>query len=130
MRDDERPRRPLNRLLLVEIGIGLLLFGLAIYLYWIPAARAPFVPRWWSLPVLAGLFFGLLVVDRWRRRRGDVEARRAAVREVSEEAREQRERPAAAPAEVEPPPPNELGEGRDSRMEIEGLDPPRGPHYP
>ncbi len=68
MEENQSPRQKIDRLLLLEVGLGFLLFGLAIYLYWIPAATQPFLPRWWSLPVLAGLFFSILWLDRVRRR--------------------------------------------------------------
>lgn len=75
-----RALRP-DPLLLWEVGLILFLLGLFIVLFLIPAARAPFEPHWFAAPVLAAGFFGVLILDRKRRKAG----RRAAVREAIEE---------------------------------------------
>ncbi len=103
MNDTREPKRRSERFMMLELVLGVLLFALAIFLYWIPAAREPFIPRWWSLPVLAGLFFGLLWLHRWRRQNRTMEARQEAVQEVTREAREkQLEQDRGSPVAVEP----------------------------
>lgn len=56
-------------LLLVEVTLALLLFGLAIVLYLIPSARAALLPDWWAGILLAILFFAIVFLDTMRRRR-------------------------------------------------------------
>ena len=58
-----------DRILLLEAGLALLLFALFVMLYLVPAGNATFEPKWWAWPVLAGLFFGILLLDQ-RRRKG------------------------------------------------------------
>jgi hypothetical protein len=135
MVDNENPRSGLDRILLIEIGLGLLLFALTVALFLIPAAREPFLPRWWSWPVLASLFFGIVALDHWRRRQGRNAELREVVREVTREAEEDRfgvaTDPPPAPAargglegapEIVIEDESDLAEG-DSRREREGLDP-------
>lgn len=69
---DERSRTGgTDRLLLWEAGLALVLFALAVYLFVIPAARDDLSPAWWTWVLLAILFFGLLGLDDYRRRRVD-----------------------------------------------------------
>jgi len=89
MDDNESGRREVDRFLVLEAALGLVLFGLAIYLYWIPASRAPFIPQWWSLPVLGGLFFAIVWLDHRRRKNRSQRDLKEAVRDVSDEARRQ-----------------------------------------
>ena len=58
-----------DRILLLEALLALLLFALFMLLYFVPAGEATFEPAWWAWPVLAGLFFGILLLDQWRRKR-------------------------------------------------------------
>ena len=66
MRQD--PPQTTDRTLLVEAGLVLLLFALFIGLYFVPAGRGQLVPEWWVWPVLGSLFFGILLLERWRRK--------------------------------------------------------------
>jgi hypothetical protein len=63
------PREHADRVLLLEVVLALLLFGLFIGLYFVPAGGTTFRPQWWAWPVMAALFFGILLLDRWRRKR-------------------------------------------------------------
>ena len=63
------PRRGVDRILLLEALLALLLVALFLLLYFVPAGEPTFEPVWWAWPVLAGLFFGILLLDRWRRKR-------------------------------------------------------------
>jgi hypothetical protein len=134
MNGEQRPRREIDRILMLEVGLGVILFGLAIYLYWIPAAQEPFLPRWWAVPLLAALFFGILWLDRRRRTRGRVANLREAVRDVTREAGEQGVPVHDAPGEAGPggwapdeaaPPAADTGPG--TRTENEGLARPDRP---
>ena len=58
-----------DRILLLEAVLALLLFALFVMLYVVPAGDATLEPRWWAWPVLAVLFFGILLLDQWRRKR-------------------------------------------------------------
>jgi hypothetical protein len=69
-------------LLLWEAGLALVLVALFILLFLLPAARQPFHPHWYAAPLLAAGLFGLLVLDRRRKRRRE----REALREVLDEA--------------------------------------------
>ncbi len=60
-------RRP-DPLLLWEAGLVIVLLALFVVLFLLPAAAAPFRPHWFAAPVLVAGFFGLLVLDRKRRR--------------------------------------------------------------
>lgn len=71
--------RQTDRLLLLEAGLILLLVVLTVFLYWVPAARVPFAPRWYAPLVLGGLFFAILGLHSWRRRRGARSAMRQAI---------------------------------------------------
>ena len=64
-----QPRGRADRILLLEALLALILFALFMVLYFVPAGEATFEPAWWAWPVLAGLFFGILVLDQWRRKR-------------------------------------------------------------
>ena len=57
-------------LLASEVVLVLLLFGLGVGLFIIPAARADESPRWWVGLLLAILFFAAVFIDTVRRRRG------------------------------------------------------------
>lgn len=81
MNEPGGPRRQLDIALFLEIGLGVLLLALALFLFWIPASRAPFVPQWWSVPLLAGLFFGIIALHRWRKREDRRETLHRTVRE-------------------------------------------------
>jgi len=83
----DRPPPPrTDRVLLIEAGLVLLLAALGIVLYWRPAAEGFLDPRWWHWMLLAGLFFGIVWLDRWRRQRRT----RAALRETLQEERDGR----------------------------------------
>ncbi len=79
-------RRPSNSstdpILLVEVGLVLLLIGLFVILYLVPAGEGTLVPQWWVWPLLAALFFGILLLERWRT---DPERRRPEVAENPDE---------------------------------------------
>jgi hypothetical protein len=62
-------RRPTDTLLLLEAGLVLLFIGLFLVLYFVPAGAGTLLPQWWAWPVLAGLFFGILLLERARRKR-------------------------------------------------------------
>jgi peptidoglycan/LPS O-acetylase OafA/YrhL len=64
-----RPRSGADRILLLEALLTLVLVALFMVLYFVPASDPTFEPEWWAWPVLAGLFFGILALDRWRRKR-------------------------------------------------------------
>lgn len=55
-------------LLAWEAGLALVLFVLFIILFLLPAAQTPFRPHWFAGPVLAVGLFGVLILDRRRRR--------------------------------------------------------------
>lgn len=74
--------RRTDPLLLWEAGLALVLVALFILLFLLPAAREPFRPRWFAGPLLAAGLFGLLVLDRRRKRRRE----REELREVLDEA--------------------------------------------
>lgn len=81
------PRRATRTdpVLLLEVALGLTMIALFVWLFWIPASQGPFVPRWWAGWLLAGMFFGIVGLDAWRRRR----RRSLELRETLEEVREQ-----------------------------------------
>jgi len=56
-------------ILLLEAGLTLLLFALFIILYFQPAGTGDVVPEWWTAPLLGALFFTILLLERWRRKR-------------------------------------------------------------
>lgn len=74
------PPRPTDRTLLVEVVLGLVLLALFVILYLIPAESAFAVRRWWSAPVLVGLFFVILALDARRRKQRNRTALREALR--------------------------------------------------
>ena len=65
----QNPPRRTDRILLLEAVLALLLIALFLGLYFVPAGKPTFEPEWWAWPVLAGLFFGILLLDQWRRKR-------------------------------------------------------------
>jgi protein-S-isoprenylcysteine O-methyltransferase Ste14 len=68
-------------LLLLEAVLVVLLVVLFIVLYFIPIASDSFLPEWWAWIVLAILFFGVLALDSWRRRKRRREELHRAIRE-------------------------------------------------
>jgi hypothetical protein len=74
-------RRP-DPLLLWEAGLFLVLVVLFLVLFFRPAAEQPFHPYWFSGPLLAAGLFGLLYLDRRRKRKRE----REELREVLDEA--------------------------------------------
>lgn len=62
--------RPTNRYLLIEVGLILALLVLSILLYMRPAADGVLRPNWWNWPTLAVLFFAIVGLHTWRRKRG------------------------------------------------------------
>lgn len=62
-------QRRTDPLLLVEVVLALALFGLMVGLYWIPSMRPPFLPARGTGLLLALLFFVVVGLDAWRRRR-------------------------------------------------------------
>ena len=67
---EKDPLPPLRSdpLLLWETGLVLVLLALFIVLFLLPASRQPFRPHWFAGPILAIGLFGVLFLDRWRRR--------------------------------------------------------------
>ena len=57
-----------DRLLLLEILLVLVLLGLAIAWYWRPAAAGPLDPQWWQWLTLGLFFFGAVGLHTWRHR--------------------------------------------------------------
>lgn len=68
---DKPFRRRGDPILMVEVVLVLALFVLFLVLYLVPAGSGALVPAWWAWPVLAVVFFGILVLERWRRKRRD-----------------------------------------------------------
>ncbi len=58
----------MNRWLLLEVGLALLLLVLAITLYLRPAAEGFHAAAWWHWIVLAMLLFSVLGLRTWRGR--------------------------------------------------------------
>jgi hypothetical protein len=75
-----RNRKPTDALLLLEAGLVLLFIGLFLVLYFVPAGAGAFLPQWWAWPLLAGLFFGILLLERERRKRREGSRMSAALR--------------------------------------------------
>lgn len=69
MRKSQGAPRGTDPLLLAEAGLAIVLFALFFYLFLIPAARPLYDPAWWTWPLLGSLFFALIGLDSWRRRR-------------------------------------------------------------
>ena len=69
MMNQTPPRSGADRVLLLEAVLTLLFFALFVMLYFVPAGGSTFRPRWWAWPVLVGLFFGILSLEQWRRKR-------------------------------------------------------------
>lgn len=55
--------------LLLEVALVLLLFGLFIAFYLVPAEEGTVGRPWWGTPLLVALFFGVLGLDARRRKR-------------------------------------------------------------
>lgn len=70
MSDETRGPRGAEPLLLLEAGLVLVLFALFVFLFLLPSARPPFTPGWWNWPLVALVFFALVGVDAFRRKRG------------------------------------------------------------
>lgn len=81
MSEDTSPPRRADRILLLEVALGLLLLGLFVVLYLIPAESSFAERRWWSGPLLAAFFFGVLLLDAWRRKRRNRDALREVLRD-------------------------------------------------
>ena len=56
-------------ILLLEAVLALVLFGLFILLYFRPFGLGDPTPAWWTAPLLGGLFFAILFLERWRRKK-------------------------------------------------------------
>lgn len=64
------PARSTDRLMLVEVGLALALIALAINLYLRPARTETLTSaEWWHWVLMAGLFFGIVGVHTFRRKR-------------------------------------------------------------
>jgi hypothetical protein len=61
--------RGYDPVLLLEALLVLVLIGLSIYFYIVPAGEGRLFPDWWTWPILGVLFFGILFIERWRRKR-------------------------------------------------------------
>jgi hypothetical protein len=75
-----RPRKPADPILLIEAALVLVFLGLFLALYFVPAGEGSLLPQWWAWPILAGIFFGILLLERWRRKRRDSASMSAALR--------------------------------------------------
>lgn len=73
--NQEKSRGSTDPILLVEAGLVLLLFGLFVVLYIVPAGEGTLVPKWWAAPLLGANFFGILFLERWRRKRREKRGR-------------------------------------------------------
>jgi LPXTG-motif cell wall-anchored protein len=73
-----------NWTLALEVGLLLLLIGLALGLYVRPAARGTLDSSWWLLLLMGGLFFGVVALWTRRRRRRSHAALHRAIREEGE----------------------------------------------
>lgn len=62
------PSSPIDRMLLIEVVLGIVLGALAVYFYIVPAGSAEFSPPWWVGFVLAILFFSIVIMETFRRR--------------------------------------------------------------
>lgn len=62
--------RQTNRYLLIEVGLIIALLVVSIFLYWRPAAEGDLTQPWWHWPSLALLFFSVVGLHTWRRKRG------------------------------------------------------------
>ena len=58
-----------DRFLLAEVALVIVLVALAVGFFLIPAAEPPFQPGWWAGILMAIVFFAIIVVDTMRRRR-------------------------------------------------------------
>lgn len=67
----ERPRwtAGTDLLLLLEVALVLLLLGLFVAFYLVPAEEGTVGRPWWRTPVVVGLFFLVLGLERRRRKR-------------------------------------------------------------
>lgn len=69
MRRSPDAPRGTDPVLLAEAGLALILLALTVYLFLIPSASPSSEPAWWTWLLLGTLFFGLIGLDTWRRRR-------------------------------------------------------------
>ena len=76
----DTPDRP-DPLLLLEIALVLLLIGFGAVLYLRPASQGLFSPPWWRSVALGVLFFGVVGLHTWRRRRRSHTALHQVIRE-------------------------------------------------
>lgn len=67
--------------MIAEVVLTLILVGLAIYLYLRPAAEGLTSAEWWHWILLAALFFSIVALHTWRRRRLSHHALHRAIRE-------------------------------------------------
>lgn len=70
-----------DRMLLLEAALALVFFALMIVLYWVPSARETSTSGWWRPLLPTAVFFLILGLDGWRRKRG----RRLDMRRMLEE---------------------------------------------
>lgn len=75
------PSRSTDPALVAEIALTLLLIALGIYFYLRPAAEGLGGAEWWHWVLLAGLFFSILALHNWRKRRGGHRGLHEAIRE-------------------------------------------------
>lgn len=72
------PSSGADRFLLAEAVLAIILFGVAVGFFIIPAASPDFVPGWWVGFLIAILFFAIVLIETFRRHaRGREELRRA-----------------------------------------------------
>jgi hypothetical protein len=77
--------RSFDPLLLAEVVLVLVLIGLGLAFYLRPAATYLPAARWWQWMLLGVLFFGVLALDGYRRKRGSRRALRDTLRSAEEE---------------------------------------------
>jgi len=85
--------RSFDPFLLAEVVLVLVLIGLSVVFYLRPAADHLPDARWWQWMLLGALFFGVLGLDGYRRRRGS----RRALRDTLRSAGGETEAPADVP---------------------------------
>ncbi len=71
----------IDRPLLLEIGLILLLIAVGTVLFLRPAATESLSPRWWHWLVLALLFFGVVGLHTWRAKHRSQRMLREVIRE-------------------------------------------------
>jgi hypothetical protein len=77
--------RRVDRALLAEVVLVLALVALGLVLFWRPAASGVLNPRWWHWTVLAVLFFSVVGLAGYRRRRRGNRALHEVIREENRE---------------------------------------------